>query len=155
MLLSIAWGIEMNLKRITGLFALTIALASALALSACSGGGPPTTASAAVAPTSSANAYTGPAPATADVQAFAVSFWNNIRVQNRCGQCHNATSPAQMPNFAHRRQGQRRPQLLAVRPERLRSDSHHLDLQLGRSHGHREHPSAVGGPAGPNRRPEP
>ena len=23
-----------------------------------------------------------------------------MRVQNRCGQCHNATSPAQMPNFA-------------------------------------------------------
>ena len=46
------------------------------------------------------HAYTGPAPASADVQAFAVNFWNNVRVQNRCGQCHNATSPAQMPNFA-------------------------------------------------------
>ncbi len=32
--------------------------------------------------------------------AFQVNFWNNVRVQNRCGQCHNATSPAQMPNFA-------------------------------------------------------
>ena len=52
------------------------------------------------APTSSANAYTGPAPATADVQAFAVNFWANVRVQNRCGQCHNATTPAQMPKFA-------------------------------------------------------
>ena len=29
-----------------------------------------------------------------------MNFWNNVRVQNRCGQCHNATSPAQMPNFA-------------------------------------------------------
>jgi Concanavalin A-like lectin/glucanases superfamily len=86
----------MNLTRIVGLLALT----GSLALSACSGGGPATEATAAVAPTSSANAYTGPAPATADVQAFAVSFWNNVRVQNRCGQCHNATSPAQMPNFA-------------------------------------------------------
>src|SRR5260370_14797604 len=45
--------------------------------------------------------YTAPSPATADVQAFAVNFWANVRVQNRCGQCHNATSPAQMPNFAH------------------------------------------------------
>jgi hypothetical protein len=87
----------MNATRITGL----LALAASFALSACGGGGAPTTAAAATAPTSSnADAYTGPAPATADVQAFEVSFWNNVRVQNRCGQCHNATSPAQMPNFA-------------------------------------------------------
>jgi hypothetical protein len=87
----------MNATRITGL----LALAAAFALSACGGGGAPTTASAATAPTSSTtDAYTGPAPATADVQAFEVNFWNNVRVQNRCGQCHNATSPAQMPNFA-------------------------------------------------------
>src|SRR5579863_1567834 len=87
----------MNATRITGL----LALAASFALSACGGGGAPTTAAAATAPTSStANAYTGPAPATADVQAFEVNFWNNVRVQNRCGQCHNATTPAQMPNFA-------------------------------------------------------
>src|SRR5580698_3097886 len=86
----------MNVTRITGFFAL----AAAFALSACGGGGAPTTQSAATAPTSSADAYTGPAPATADVQAFAVNFWAIVRVQNRCGQCHNATSPAQMPNFA-------------------------------------------------------
>jgi Concanavalin A-like lectin/glucanases superfamily len=86
----------MNLTRITGL----LALAASFALSACSGGGAPTTATPASAPSSSANAYTGPAPATADVQAFEINFWNNIRVQNRCGQCHNATTPAQMPNFA-------------------------------------------------------
>jgi len=87
----------MNATRITGL----LALAASFGLSACGGGGAPTTAAAATAPTSStANAYTGPAPATADVQAFEVNFWNNVRVQNRCGQCHNATSPAQMPNFA-------------------------------------------------------
>jgi hypothetical protein len=87
----------MNVTRITGL----LVLAATLTLAACGGGGAPTTATPGGAPpTSSANAYTGPAPATADVQAFAVSFWNNVRVQNRCGQCHNATSPAQMPNFA-------------------------------------------------------
>src|SRR5271166_2223173 len=87
----------MNVTRITGL----LSLAASFALSACGGGGAPTTATAATAPTSStANAYTGPAPATADVQAFEVNLWNNIRVQNRCGQCHNATTPAQMPNFA-------------------------------------------------------
>ncbi len=80
--------------------ALLIILAATAGLSACSNGGAPTTASPATAPMSAASSYTGPAPATADVQAFAVSFWNNVRGQNRCGQCHNATSPAQMPNFA-------------------------------------------------------
>ncbi len=64
--------------------ALLIVLAATAGLSACSSGGAPTTASAATAPMSSAAAYTGPAPATADVQAFAVSFWNNVRGQNRC-----------------------------------------------------------------------
>src|SRR6202166_2026716 len=86
----------MNATRITGLGFLA---AVSLTLSAC-GGGAPTTATAATAPMSTAASYTGPAPATADVQAFAVNFWANVRVQNRCGQCHNATSPAQMPNFA-------------------------------------------------------
>jgi hypothetical protein len=90
----------MNIARITSLRVASLAVvAAALALNGC-GGGAPTTATAATAPTSSANAYTGPAPASADVQAFSVNFWANVRVQNRCGQCHNATSPAQMPNFA-------------------------------------------------------
>ncbi|HXI75673.1 MAG TPA: LamG domain-containing protein [Steroidobacteraceae bacterium] len=90
----------MNFTRMTRLrIAGLLLVAASAALTACSGGAP-TTATAATAPTSSANAYTGPAPATADVQAFAVNFWANVRVQNRCGQCHNATSPAQMPNFA-------------------------------------------------------
>jgi Concanavalin A-like lectin/glucanases superfamily len=86
----------MNVTRITGL----LALAASLALTACGGGGAATTPNLPSAPTSTADAYTGPAPATADVQAFEVNFWNNVRVQNRCGQCHNATTPAQMPNFA-------------------------------------------------------
>src|SRR5580704_17405308 len=86
----------MNVKRITGL----LALAASFALTACGGGGAATTTNPASAPTSTANAYTGPAAATADIQAFQVSFWNNVRAQNRCGQCHNSTTPAQMPNFA-------------------------------------------------------
>ncbi len=86
----------MNATRITGL----IALAASFALSACGGGGAPTVANVAPSQAATAATYTGPAPATADVQAFEVNLWNNIRVQNRCGQCHNATTPAQMPNFA-------------------------------------------------------
>jgi len=86
----------MNVTRITGL----AALAASIALSACGGAGAPTTTNPAPSQTVSATAYTGPPAATADVTAFQVAFWNNVRVQNRCGQCHNATSPAQMPNFA-------------------------------------------------------
>jgi hypothetical protein len=86
----------MNGLRIYG----SLVLATSLALSACGGGGAATTATPGGAPAATANAYTGPAPATADIQAFEVSFWSNVRVQNRCGQCHNSTSPAQMPNFA-------------------------------------------------------
>src|SRR5271168_1554584 len=86
----------MNATRITGL----VALAASFALSACGGAGAPTTTNIAPSQAVTASAYTGPAPATADVQAFDVNLWANIRVQNRCGQCHNATSPAQMPNFA-------------------------------------------------------
>jgi hypothetical protein len=86
----------MNMTRITGLFAVI----SSLALSACGGGGAATTATPATAPNSAASSYTGPAAKTTDITAFEVNFWNNVRVQNRCGQCHNATTPAQMPNFA-------------------------------------------------------
>ena len=86
----------MNVTRITGL----AALAASIALSACGGAGAPTTTNPAPSQTVTADAYTGPPAATADVTAFQINFWNNVRVQNRCGQCHNATSPAQMPNFA-------------------------------------------------------
>src|SRR5277367_6313289 len=86
----------MNVTRITGLAALV----ASIALSACGGAGAPTTTNPAPSQSVSVDAYTGPIPATADVTAFQINFWNNVRVQNRCGQCHNATSPAQMPNFA-------------------------------------------------------
>lgn len=43
-------------------------------------------------------AYTGPAPATADVAAFMTNLWNNIKSNNRCGGCHGADG--QSPTFA-------------------------------------------------------
>jgi hypothetical protein len=86
----------MNVTRITGL----AALAASIALSACGGAGSPTTTNPAPSQSVTEDQYTGPPAATADVTAFQINFWQNVRVQNRCGQCHNATSPAQMPNFA-------------------------------------------------------
>src|SRR5690348_11429376 len=77
-------------------------LASALALSAvlaaCTGGGAPTTVNQVTSGTSTANAYTGPAAQTADIQAFQINLWQNIRVANRCGGCHH--EGGQSPTFA-------------------------------------------------------
>ena len=44
------------------------------------------------------NDYTGPAPSNADVQAFSINLWENIKANNRCGGCHNAGGQA--PEFA-------------------------------------------------------
>ena len=49
-------------------------------------------------PTDTADAYTGPPPANADVQAFKINLWNNIRPTNRCGGCHH--EGGQSPQFA-------------------------------------------------------
>jgi hypothetical protein len=74
---------------------LPVALMLAL-LAACSGGAPtqlnPVTTAPQVAD------YTGPAPSNADVQAFKINLWENIKASNRCGGCHNATM--QSPHFA-------------------------------------------------------
>ena len=40
--------------------------------------------------------YTGPAPATADVQNFKLAVWDNLVPNNRCGTCHNES---QSPRF--------------------------------------------------------
>ena len=74
-----------------------ILIASALAgLAACSGGAA-TTVNPNTAPPTVAD-YTGPAPGTADVQSFRINLWENIKANNRCGGCHNATNQA--PHFA-------------------------------------------------------
>lgn len=36
-----------------------------------------------------AQTYTGPAPENADIQAFRIQFWDNVRADNRCGSCHD------------------------------------------------------------------
>jgi hypothetical protein len=42
-------------------------------------------------------AYSGPAPATADVQSFKINVWDNLKASNRCGQCHK--EGGQAPQF--------------------------------------------------------
>jgi hypothetical protein len=73
------------------------ALALLAVLTACGGGGAPTTVNA-PPPTNTAQHYTGPPPANADVQAFMVNLWANISPSNRCGGCHHAGG--QSPMFA-------------------------------------------------------
>jgi len=70
----------------------------ALLLGACSGG-----ASVSQNPNAAANAavvaaYSGPAPGSADVEAFESNLWVNVSPTNRCGNCH--TAGGQSPMFA-------------------------------------------------------
>ena len=85
-----------TMKNPTLLLRHAVAALALLALAACSGGAPtaeqPITQAAPVAD------YTGPAPATADIQAFKINVWENIKASNRCGACHTATG--QSPRFA-------------------------------------------------------
>jgi Concanavalin A-like lectin/glucanases superfamily len=80
--------------RLTSIRALAVAMC-ALALSAC-GGGAKTTENP-ITSGGSAPTYSGPAPATADVQAFKINVWDNLKASNRCGQCHVAGGQA--PQF--------------------------------------------------------
>jgi hypothetical protein len=73
-----------------------LAIGLLMLLVAACGGGAPTTENPI---TSGGNppTYSGPAPATADVQAFKLNVWDNLRAGNRCGQCHVAGGQA--PQF--------------------------------------------------------
>ena len=128
-------------------------LAGASVLAACSGGAATTT-NPNLSATAQAAVYTGPPPATADVQAFEANLWVNISGSNRCGNCHKAGG--QSPTFAesddinsayqaaltvvnlsqpselnHGQAGGQRTQLLARKQSGLRRHHDHLDQQLG------------------------
>jgi len=77
---------------------ITAALATAI-LAGCSGGGAPTVENP-ITQAPPVSDYTGPASANADVQAFRINLWENIKANNRCGGCHNASQPGQTPQFA-------------------------------------------------------
>src|SRR5215470_15527944 len=85
--------LESAARALLGAAALTLLAV----LTGCGGGGAPTMVNAAP-PTNSAQNYTGPPPANADVQAFMVNLWVNISPSNRCGGCHHAGG--QSPMFA-------------------------------------------------------
>jgi hypothetical protein len=74
-----------------------LAAMTALLLGACSGGAP-TTQSPNLQATAQIDTYSGPPPATADVQAFETNLWVNISPSGRCGNCHKAGG--QSPMFA-------------------------------------------------------
>src|SRR6185503_7729482 len=83
----------------TRLLGVSFALA-ALALSACSGGSGADVEETPGTPNTGPQAnYNGPAPSTADVQAFKLNLWDNIQATNRCGTCHSETG-GQTPMFA-------------------------------------------------------
>jgi hypothetical protein len=58
-------------------------------LAACSSSGPATSANPVTAPPT-VQAYSGPAPQNADVQAFKINLWQNIQAPDMCGGCHHA-----------------------------------------------------------------
>ncbi|MBX3702617.1 MAG: LamG domain-containing protein [Steroidobacteraceae bacterium] len=67
----------------------------AFAIAGC-GGGASTVQNPIVAPPPPAG-YSGPPPASQDVQAFKINVWDNLQAANRCGQCHGAGG--QVPSF--------------------------------------------------------
>src|SRR5512134_1367196 len=71
-----------------------VALGLLLLLGGCGGGAD--TVQNPAGPSGPAPSYSGPPPATADVQAFKINVWDNLRGSNRCGQCHGS---GQTPTF--------------------------------------------------------
>jgi cytochrome c553 len=72
------------------------ALAAVLLLAGCGGGGAKTVENPVTSGGTPA-AYSGPPPGTADIQAFKINVWDNLRATNRCGSCHVAGG--QTPQF--------------------------------------------------------
>ncbi len=78
--------------RLNQLMKFFIVLATLSVLAACNGGG------ADVQQLPNTNAgnggntnYSGPPPATEDIQRFKLNLWDNLSPDNRCGSCHNQT----------------------------------------------------------------
>ena len=72
------------------------AVATAVLISACSGGAETTQNPVTSVPDTSN--YNGPPPATSDVQSFKLNVWDNIQAEAGCGDCHG--TGGQVPTFA-------------------------------------------------------
>ncbi|KUJ84047.1 ATPase [Microbulbifer sp. ZGT114] len=71
---------------------------AALVLSACSGGsGQDTEQQPNLNPETDDTSYSGPAPATEEVQQYKRFIWDNLAAENRCGSCH--IEDGQSPQF--------------------------------------------------------
>jgi len=76
------------MKCIHGLPRLFLPALLALLLAGCGGGADTVSIDPATRSGTGVSTYSGPAPATADVQAFKLNLWDNLSPDNRCGQCH-------------------------------------------------------------------
>jgi hypothetical protein len=72
---------------------------TALTLAGCGGGSGAALEQNPVTGAPNVSNYSGPAPATADVQSFRINLWDNVRANNRCGSCHSVDG-GQTPLFA-------------------------------------------------------
>jgi len=109
------------------------ALLILVTLAACGGGGAPTMVNQqSTPPSSTANAYTGPAAANADVQAFKINLWENIRPANRCGGCHH--QGGQSPMFARSDDVNLAYQAAGPLVNLVRPDQSTLVLKVGSGH---------------------
>ncbi|MDX1561555.1 MAG: LamG domain-containing protein [Gammaproteobacteria bacterium] len=72
---------------------------ASLVAAGCSGGSGAAVQTNVAGPSDPGDDYNGPAPATADVQAFKINLFDNVRSNNRCGSCHGVDG-GQAPMFA-------------------------------------------------------
>jgi hypothetical protein len=80
-------------------FAAVLALAATTLLTACGGGSGADVEENPGTGSVNVSNYTGPAPATDDIQSFKINLWDNVRASNRCGTCHSLEG-GQSPMFA-------------------------------------------------------
>ena len=83
---------------LTHLRLAALAVVTGALVAGCGAGSVQTAANPVTPPSSNTQSYTGPAPASADVQAFVVNFWNNVKTTDSCGACHIQGN--QSPMFA-------------------------------------------------------
>jgi hypothetical protein len=76
---------------------LLVILVAAAGLTACGGGESTTQNPNVTGASASTSNYSGPPPATADVQAFKLNVWDNLSPTSRCGNCHSTAGQA--PSF--------------------------------------------------------